>query len=576
LTPPDTLHTSNTEKEFVSVERGGENILVIVEQTAATLSAESDEQAIAIEHFDEPCFIAGDTVPQYVLTGGDVGPPGPPGVAGGGIFIQDVVGIDGIVAMKTWEDTVPPEVHIIAATSDTATVRVWVGAGGGAEYSPVVTVNDVLVTLTETATKRWFTGYADITLQEGENVIAAVTEGGGADTAVITLAGPGPDITGVVFGDYPGAQTELKAGDTISVTISTEPEAVELTILVGGANATTVTLPVVGGVATGSILVSNLSGNQPVTVRAKNELGTYGVDHTSVSTVLLNQTYPTISTIGASYPDLQGAFGAGDTGSITATASNFDTITYTSPDLSIDAPTVYAVSKAVTNIRTGYVGSGNNVTIVANRAANNATTTRTGLVRIATVPPRAAISIVGNPTRLISSPTGQDYEIRITPDQMLSGTPSLDASLGTWLGVWTLVSNYWRRTLRITDSTPRGAGVFANLNMTGLSGISGNEITGGSTYTVGGMTTRNVTFDAFSRVGAIGAAVGDATKTSAQVSGGNVLVRQTSSAVVQNGYYIANSDGSYNAQGAYLGLSDTAFAGSNTSGSLVVIFGETA
>ena len=55
-----------------------------------------------------------------------------------------------------------------------------------------------------------------------------------------------------------------------------------------------------------------------------------------------------------------------------------------------------------------------------------------------------------------------------------------------------------------------------------------------------------------------------------------MLARQTNNAVVANSYYIANADGSYNAQGEYLGLSDTAFAGSNTTGSLVVVFGEVA
>ena len=55
-----------------------------------------------------------------------------------------------------------------------------------------------------------------------------------------------------------------------------------------------------------------------------------------------------------------------------------------------------------------------------------------------------------------------------------------------------------------------------------------------------------------------------------------MLVLKYDNTVAQNSYYIANADGSYNAQGEYLGLSDTAFAGSNTTGSLVVVFGEVA
>lgn len=504
------------------------------------------------------------------------GPAGRSGTGSAAVFIQNVTGLGGIVGQYTWEDSIPPQSVLASATSDTATVRVWVGAAGGENYSPSVSVNGVPATLSESSTKRWFVGYADITLVDGENIITATTDEGGSDTAVVTLAGPGPDVLDVVFGAYPGTQTELKAGDTISVTITTEPEAVELTILSGGAAAAPVTLPVVGGMATGVITISNASGQQPVTIRAKNELGTYGPDHTSVATVLLNQTYPTIGTISVSYPAGQGAFGAGESGTISATVSDFDSVSYTSPDLLIDEPTAYAATKLVTNNRTGYVGSGSNITITATRAANGATTTRSGLARIATVPPKAAISIVGNPVRLISSPAGQDYEVRITPDQLLSGPPSLDASLGSWVGTWTLSGGYYKRTLRISDSTPRGVGVFANLSMVGLSGIVGTEIASGQHYTVGGMTTRNITFPAFSRIAPIGAAVADPTKTSAQISGGNVLTRQANNAVVANGYYIANADGSYNPNGEYLGLSDTAFAGSNTTGSLVVTFGEVA
>lgn len=498
-----------------------------------------------------------------------------PDTAKAAIFIQEVSGLGGIVGQKTWADTVPPQADLLTATSDTDTVRVWVGAAGGQDYSPTVSINGVPAALSESSTKRWFTGYADITLVQGENTITATTSEGGTDTAVITLAGPGPKVLDVVFGPYPGAQTELKSGDKISVTITTEPEAVELTILSAGAVISPSTLTVSGGVVSGVITIGNGTGNLPIEAQAKNELGTYGDKFTS-TTLVLNQQHPEISLLLATYPGLQGALNAGESGTISALVSFFDEVSFSSPDLEIDDPYSAVVPKTVTNTRTGYVGAGYNVSITANRHANNATTVRQGLVRIATVPPKATISIVGSPARLISSPTGQDYEVRISPDQLLSSTPTLDASLGTWVGTWTLSGSYYKRTLRISDSTPRGVGIFSNLQVTGLSGIVGNEIVAGSSYVVGGMTTRNITFPAFARVAPLGAAVGLPAKTSAQVSGGNTLALQSNNAVVANGYYIANADGSYNAQGEYLGLSDTAFAGSNTTGSLIVVFGESA
>jgi len=102
----------------------------------------------------------------------------------------------------------------------------------------------------------------------------------------------------------------------------------------------------------------------------------------------------------------------------------------------------------------------------------------------------------------------------------------------------------------------------------GLSGIAGFEITAGSTYEVGGFILRTVTFPAFSRVAPIGAMVADASKTTAQLVGGAVLTRYSDNNVRTTGYYIANEDGTYNPTGGYLGLSDSAFVGSNTSGTL--------
>lgn len=134
----------------------------------------------------------------------------------------------------------------------------------------------------------------------------------------------------------------------------------------------------------------------------------------------------------------------------------------------------------------------------------------------------------------------------------------------------------WRRSLRISDAVPRGAATFSDLSMNGLSNLAGDSITSGADYIVGGLSTRTLTFPAFSRTVAIGASVGDASKTSATIVGGNTLARQTTSAVVANGYYIADSTGGANPTGSYLALSDTALAGANTTGTLQVSFEEAA
>lgn len=560
------VEPSATDVVFVtegSIVASEDTQVQLVEATSETVVLESSTHIEVVDATTQTDLI--EVAIQGVPGGGTGG--------GGGVFILDAVGVGGIVGEKTYEaDGVP----LATAVSDTSTVRIFVGAdGGAATYKPAITVNGLSVALTESTTKRWFLGDVVVPLVEGENIITAESADGDTDVAIITRAGAGPDVLGVTFGAYPGTQTELKQGDVISVTVTTAPAATSVTIQADGASASTYTWPVVGGIASGQITVSSRSGQQALYLSAKNALGTEGAAFVS-GYLTLNQTYPTLGVLAVSYPSGKTAFGSGDVGSMTLTASAFDTISYSSSAVSIDTPTVYAATKPIALTASGYQGSGTNITVTATRAANNATTIRTGLARYATVAPTAAITIDGNPPRLSSSPTGIDYVVRITPSQDLSVAPSLAASAGTWQGSWTYASGVWRRSLRISDAVPRGAATFSDLSMNGLSNLAGDSITSGADYIVGGLSTRTLTFPAFSRTAAIGASVGDASKTSATIVGGNTLARQTTSAVVANGYYIADSTGGANPTGSYLALSDTALAGANTTGTLQVSFGEAA
>ena len=507
-----------------------------------------------------------------------VSPPAGDGRTKGAVFILDVTPTStGIVSGREYEpDTVPAFTVLTSCTSDTTAVRVWVGGeGAGDDYSPVITVNGVEAVLTESSTKRWFTGYADLVLSgAGEHTISAVSSAGGKDTFTIEVVGAGPAVLSVVFGPYPGSQTELKAGDIMTATVTTEPDATSLTLMGGGASDATIVFPVTGGVANVSFTIGSASDQVPIHLKAKNTFGTFGNDFTS-SNLTLNQTHPSFGAISVVYPATKGALDIGDQATVSCAVTNFDTILYSSSAVTITDVNTYELSKVATQFTTGYVGSGMNYTITATRAANNATASASTVVRIATVPPTAAITIVPS-GRLTSSPTGLNYNVRITPDQIVSDAPTLTASHGTWSGSWANMGSYWQRTLVVSDGVPRGTGVFSSLSLTGLSNLVGTVITSGSTYTVGGFSQRNVTYPPFSRVAPLGVAVADQTKTSAQVAGGAVLTRYTDTVVRANGYYIADSDGSYNPNGTYIGLSDSLFAGSNTSGTLQVIVQEVA
>jgi hypothetical protein len=508
-------------------------------------------------------YVAVEKTDTVVVAEGQQGPAGPPGPGGGAIFILDVTPTaTGIVGNKSYVNGTP---ELATCVSDTTEVRVFVGCEGGeGNYKPSVTINGVTATLVESATTRWFEGYADVVLLSGGNIIAAVSDTGSNDITFVEVLGAGPNILSMVFGSYPGSQTELKQGDVVTVTVTTDLAADSVTILGQGA-ADSTTLPVVAGVASGPITISGASGAQAVTAKAKNSFGTFGAQFVS-SALTLNQTYPVIGGVTVSYPFGQGALNTGDNGTASCTILDADVVAYSSPHLSITNPNTYAPSKTVTPSFNGYEGSGTNYFISATRTANNATTTSSGLVKIATVAPSASIAIVPS-GRLSSSPSGVSYDVRITPNQALLAAPTLDASLGTWSGAWVAVGSYWHRPLLVNDGVARGAGSFSNLVLTGLSGIAGTSITSGASYTVGGFSARAVTFPAFSRVAPLGVAVGDATKMTFAV-GSTPYTRYTDNVVRATGFYPANADGSYNANGTYVGLSDSVFAGSNTTGTL--------
>jgi hypothetical protein len=542
---------------------------VQVSLNVAPISLEQDTVALnIIKSNDTSIRVDVHHPPITFVTCGGQGPPGAAGSGVGGVFVLDVVPAgSGIVSEKEYDnDTVPENAVVERAVTDTAIVRVIIGCNGGSNnYSPAATVAGVPVIFSETSTKRWFVGYADVSLEVGVNTLPVTSDTGGESQVIINRLGGGPSILSISFGAYPGTQTELKAGDILSVTITTELPATSITIYNQGATTGT-NFAVIGGVATGNIIISSATGEQSIVAKAMNSFGTYGSDFIS-STLLLNQTYPTFGAFSVTYPPGQQALKGSEQAQVSRVVSNFDTLSYTSPHLSIADPSSYSVTKTVTNIHNGYVNSGSNYTITANRAANNATASASGLVKIAATQATAGISI--SPSgRLVSSPAGIVYNVTITPSQVLLYAPTLEASLGTWVGSWTASGSNWVRGLLIADSTPRGSGLFSELSLTNLAGITSSTITSGANYTVGGFTLRTLTFPAFSRVALIGTSVLDETKTSAWSQGGVPLTRQTDTVSRSNGYYIADSLGNYNPTGSYMALSDTAIVGANTSGTL--------
>lgn len=483
--------------------------------------------------------------------------------------------------------TVPVNRVISQGTTDVDAVTVTLLVEGDRSfYSPTVTITTVpaqlggpiTATLTEDPSdKRTFSAVAAIQVPV-DTVVSATASTGAVATMTLIRAAAGPAFVLLTQGPYPGAQTAVKAGDTLTVSGSVDNSATYAELLANGANSALVVLtlgaPNSAGAGyrtiTGSFTVSNLTGNQYVQARASNTFGTFGGTSTSSNTRLLDQVYPTIGARTITYPVGQLALKGTEAATVSATITNLDTVLYTGVNLTITDPTTYTVTKTATRSGGTYVVGVNNYTISATRTANAATSTASAAVAIADVAPTAAITIVGNPPRLLSSPSGNNYTITITANQQLLSAPSLSASSGTWLGSWTGSGTTWTRTLRIVDTDPKGAQLFSSLSVTGLAGLVGSTITSGAAYTVGGFVLRTITFPPFARFAPIGTSVSDFSKVNAQYTGSTVLTRFPDTGDHFQGFSIVDSLGNFDPAGDHLFISDAAFAGSNTSGTLTL------
>lgn len=508
----------------------------------------------------------------------------------GGLFFTDIAATTtGIVGDKTYvPGTVPANKVITAATTDTSNVTLTLLAEGGTSfYSPTVTITTdpaqpggpIVASLAEDPTdKRTYIATANIQVNTTLTVTATSSTGATAQVT-ITRAGVGPALDFLNIGPYPGTQTEVKAGDILTVSGRAPNDATYAELIAGDANAalSVLTLGAPGSFSTGyrtlsgSFTVSNLTGVHTVTARARNAFGTYGLPFNSLNTVVLNQTYPSIGARTIAYPSGQQGIKGSESATVSASVANFNVISYSGTNLSITDPSTYAVSKTVTRTGGGYIFETNNYTITATRTANNAITTAQAAVTIANDAPTAAITIGGSPARLRSSPTGVDYTVTVTASQRLLSAPSLAASSGTWLGSWSGGPIVWTRTLRITDLDPKGNHTFNSLQATGLAGVVGTVITSGANYTVGGFTVRTLTFPAFAQYVPIGTSVTDFTKTRATYTGTSPdLTRRTSTAFFFRGFTITDATGTYTPTGDHLFITDSDLAGANTSGTLQV------
>lgn len=534
---------------------------VVIVQPEVVVTSEHGVQTTALVPDTGTALVVQPEIISVQVDGGpvlhiDAGMPGPPGAPGSGsggsagVFVRSVSAA-GIVADLVWA---VDGKHLEAATTDSEQITLTALVEGGLPaYQPTVTIAGVDAVVTETSTTRIFQAVATVPLAVGETVIDVVASTGGRDSILITRLSGGPAVLDVVVAPPTAPQTHYRSGQTATVAIMTDSDATQVTISASGAAASSVTVPVSGGLATATITISS-SASSPITVTAFNSFGTAG-DQLTSDNVPIDQTFPTLS-LGLMYPAGQYAIEHGEIATLSTAASGHSSVVYDIP-ASLSASAEYEAFKDLTcaTLANELVTS---VTVTAHKASNASSTSKSQSVRIANVAPSLSISIDGNPTRLTRSTLGTSYTLRVVASQ-----PLISLAID---GVTMIASTdrmTWTGTIKIYDTTPTGD-YLVDVDVVGAAGHAG---TGSRTFTVGGFSSRTVTWPAFSRVVGLGFPIYNQANVTCSL-GSKVLTRQTDAVDRPNGFYIADANGAYNPWGSYIALSDVAFAASNTSGTL--------
>lgn len=413
-----------------------------------------------------------------IVEHGFEGPPGSRGLPGQGtsglVVITDVLPLDGkYVGEKFYKSgTVPANVILNSITTNSLKVKVKVVIIAGFDtYTPTATVNGVTVTnITESTTKRYYYGEADVDLDpEDLEITAALANGVSTSISIIRKSDLGPVISEIYFGTYPGNQTELKEGDQVEIHCICSPDT-DLVEVLESAAIESARLEVSeinsGGVglrrASGFVTVKSANGLYEVQARGINASSIPGELQTSQSELRLNQTHPTIELFKIEYPGQWSAANQYDKVNIVVDASNYDVIVYASATLHIDSPRIYRREKEATVI--GEFSSTVSLTLV--RTANNAILQTSIPIIVASADLSAVVTVVTDtPGILLKSSEGTTYKVRLKPNQPLGQPPSVtfnvDSSV-TWTynssteeyeGSIDLYESQQAATLELADAT---------------------------------------------------------------------------------------------------------------------------
>lgn len=394
---------------------------------------------------------------------------------------------------------------------------------GFSSFKPLVRVQGELVNLIQDEDQNVWLGSIAIDLEGATKVIANHVDG--ATDSCLVQTDSLPTISTAQFtGDYPLGQTQLKEGDAFDFRVeSTKPfTAIEvdnygaskrLTESFTATTSKTVSLAIADR--------GNSTTSFGVRIRISNENGTKSdwFDSSAngstdkVNTVFLNNSHPSIELNSIIYPTNQEALKNDEQAQVQHSVSNFDRITYESPngELSIANASSYSLEKAVQRVAGTYNVDTPNLKVTAYHDANGSSSSQELIVFIANE--AAEVSFIEPTRRLVSGgnqgTAAQEHWLRFASNQRISELPSFSVDEGTLQGAVEQVegTNEYSQIISVHDDDLKGIHQAQLIRAVNLSAIVSDKFIGKAQYEIGGFVLRTLPFTEFTRETSIGTSV---------------------------------------------------------------------
>jgi len=239
-------------------------------------------------------------------------------------------------------------------------------------------------------------------------------------------------------------------------------------------------------------------GENTITVTARNNFLTESDPVVSTTSKPVNNSvFPVLNASSVSYPGSQGALKNTETATVLNSASNYDSIEYSSPNsqLTIANSSTFEASKNCDRLAGSYNINTNNFTVTATKNSNGMVRSASIVVKIAHDP--LTFSVNNLVSVLSSSPAGVSDNFNLVSSQQMLEIPSLETNpsqtvpsdLATTASGTNTSSNNYRITVNDVDTKGTFAWVVSGQN---LAGTETNTVSSNPNYVLAGFSSRTV------------------------------------------------------------------------------------